>query len=585
LWFNLYPNAFKSDRTAFSEYLLNKRRTDFYFSEQSKRGYINRLIFRTGAQVLETEDHPQYIDVIKVVLEKPLAPGVAVEITTPFHVKVPHNFDGIGHYKGEYNLRYWYPAIAESVQPLTNKDSSSNMYADYAVEFKLPARLAKNTSAKSETRVNDSVTLLHFTGSRLKDFPVVLNARQHTKANVKRRSIGDSLSGMIGNLFKNRFLPAPGYNKYDGFQLGILAHNLHTDKSYKYYAAPLYAFNSKSFTGIAGISYTVQPARFVRELEIGVTGSTFSINSGIDSSGSKVFAKLFKVVPFARATLPSRTHDIEKTLTFKTYIINERDLDFVRYSVDSLFYPVEDEYSTRFVNELTFDYSSKRVLYPYHAQLQIQQALTFYRINATGRYFFNYPKGGGANVRVFAAKFGYIGDLTSTEKFSTSRYQPKLTAVRGEEDYTYSNYFLGRNESDGLAGRQIMMRDGALKIRTDLFSGLQGRSDNWIAAINLNTSIPKIFPVDVPLKLFFDAGTHAGAWDEENQGSRFMYVAGLQLSLFKNVLNVYAPVLYSKQIRDQLKTVENGSSFGKTISFSIDVQALRRETADGRRER
>ncbi len=68
---------------------------------------------------------------------------------------------------------------------------------------------------------------------------------------------------------------------------------------------------------------------------------------------------------------------------------------------------------------------------------------------------------------------------------------PKLTAVRGNEDYTYSNYFLGRNEFDGFASQQIMMRDGGLKIRTDLFQSLQGRSDNWIASLNLTSSLPR----------------------------------------------------------------------------------------------
>jgi hypothetical protein len=115
-------------------------------------------------------------------------------------------------------------------------------------------------------------------------------------------------------------------------------------------------------------------------------------------------------------------------------------------------------------------------------------------------------------LRVFAAKFGYIGSLNSTEKFTATRYQPKLTAVNGEEDFTYSNYFIGRNSFDGFTSKQIMMRDGGLKLRTDIFEGLQGRSDNWVASMNLNTSIPKIFPVNIPLKIFFDAGTYAEAW-------------------------------------------------------------------------
>src|SRR5689334_16528923 len=59
LWFNIYPNAFKSDRTAFSEYMLSKGRTDFYFSKPAGRGYINRLDFRSGDNILKIEDHPQ----------------------------------------------------------------------------------------------------------------------------------------------------------------------------------------------------------------------------------------------------------------------------------------------------------------------------------------------------------------------------------------------------------------------------------------------------------------------------------------------------------------------------------------------
>ncbi|WP_315816467.1 hypothetical protein [Paraflavitalea speifideaquila] len=72
-------------------------------------------------------------------------------------------------------------------------------------------------------------------------------------------------------------------------------------------------------------------------------------------------------------------------------------------------------------------------------------------------------------VRVFAAKFGYIGGKTNDKVSRAYLYQPKLTAVRGDEDYTYSNYFIGRSEFDGFASQQIMMRDGGLKLRTDLF--------------------------------------------------------------------------------------------------------------------
>src|SRR5690606_4822256 len=75
LWFHIWPNAFKNDRTAYSEHLLRNGRTDFYFSNKKHRGYINRLIFKSGSNVLEQEDHPVHIDILKIKLDTPLVPG------------------------------------------------------------------------------------------------------------------------------------------------------------------------------------------------------------------------------------------------------------------------------------------------------------------------------------------------------------------------------------------------------------------------------------------------------------------------------------------------------------------------------
>ena len=584
LWFNIFPNAFKSDRSAFSEYLLDKGRTDFYFADQTKKGYINRLDFRSGENILKTEDHPIYIDIIKVLLDKPLAPGDSMVITTPFHVKLPYDFDGIGYKYPDYHLKYWYPAVTTDVKPFTDVDSAYNAVADYQVTVTVPRKFDVNVPPgyiAMPEQVKDSLKSITYTASGAENFFIKVT-KPHNSSALKDqqknsgpfnafRFSDSSFNKKIKKLLSHPLLPAVGYNEYDGLQLGIMAHG-NIFNSVSYYVAPLYTFRSKSVAGIAGASYIAYPKKYIKEIQAGFNASTFSYSDGVDTNSHKVYGKLFKVVPFIKATLPSRSPKVLKTLTFKSFIINERDPEFVRYSVDSFFYPAEGEFVTRFVNELTFDYSSARVLYPYQAQVQVQQGLTWYRLNATGNYFFNYPKGGGVNLSVFAAKFGYIGSLSSSDQFRTARYQPKLTAVRGDEDYTYSNYFIGRNNFEGSSARQIMMRDGGLKLRTDLFAGLQGRSDNWVASVNLNTTLPKIFPVKVPLKIFFDAGTYSGAWDIENTHTRFLYVAGLQLSLFRDLLNIYAPVLYSKQFRDQLKSVPDENTFMKKLSFSIDIQ-------------
>jgi hypothetical protein len=96
-----------------------------------------------------------------------------------------------------------------------------------------------------------------------------------------------------------------------------------------------------------------------------------------------------------------------------------------------------------------------------------------------------------------------------------------------------------------------------------------------VAALNFNTTLPqKLLPIKVPLKFFLDVGTYAEAWDKKEEGNRLLYVAGLQLSLLKGMVNIYAPVLYSAVYRDNLKTFPELNKFTKRLTFSIDLHRL-----------
>ncbi|MBS1563669.1 MAG: M1 family peptidase, partial [Bacteroidetes bacterium] len=104
IWFHCWPNAYRNDKTAFSEQLLINGRTDFYFSDREQRGYINRLDFKVNGVTAAMEDHPQYIDIVRIILPQPLAPGQSATITTPFHVQLPQNFSRGGHIGESYHV-------------------------------------------------------------------------------------------------------------------------------------------------------------------------------------------------------------------------------------------------------------------------------------------------------------------------------------------------------------------------------------------------------------------------------------------------------------------------------------------------
>lgn len=887
IWFHLWPNAYKTDRTAFSEQLLQNGNTHFYFSDKDQRGYINRIEFKVDGEISKTEDHPEYIDVVKLVLPKPILPGQTVLISTPFHEKLPYNFSRGGHVGHAYQVTQWYPKpavydkkgwhempyldqgefysefgnfdvritlpknyvvaatgelqnqeeldwmlrrskpVTNNPKPVVNKTqtktnsghfsnraktankispnqnlsmvgngeiktlqfkqdrvhdfawfadkqfnvmqdtvvlpsnkivqvysfylndapylwASSIQYIKKAVRFRSAligeypfntlsiveakmgisggmeypsiacisplksanelesvieheighnwfyAALASNerrwpcmdegmnsyydqryvkqfsnkaihqnnknnkpfkdlsvdflldkitqtleeeksdqpigTSSADFTKLNYEVIAYHkasqwmqllekelgpdmfskcmkayyeqwqFNHPYPEDFKKIVEDISHKNVDglfdllyqkgslEKMKEKKDIRLAFLYNLKesdKHQYIslsPAIGYNLYDQFMIGALIHNYNLPPSkLQFVLAPLFSTNSKQLNGIGNINYSWYPEGKFQKMNIGLSGARFSSMSAIDSNSNTIFGGFYKMVPSLRMTFKkdNARSSVDKWIDFRTYIIGERGFNYKISSRDSNYYPIPQKYAIRYLNQLTFNQEDFRVLYPYQVQAQIQQASNWYRLNFTTNYFFNYSKGGGMSVRLFAAKFGYIGNLSSAEKFSTYYYQPKLTASKGSDDYTYSNYFIGRNAFSGFSNQQIMMKDGGLKLRTDLFQNLQGRSDNWIAALNFNTSLPKqILPEFIPLKAFFDIGSYAGAWGNNPPTAKFLYVAGLQLSLFKNCINIYAPLFYSSDFGNSLKTVPDQNGFFQKISFSIDVQNI-----------
>jgi hypothetical protein len=370
------------------------------------------------------------------------------------------------------------------------------------------------------------------------------------------------------------WMPALGFNVYDKLMVGLLIHNYNVPPSrFTFLIAPLYATGSKQFNGIGSFHYTSYPDKNFQKIIVGFGVQRFSSLEGVDSSNNKINGYFFRLTPSLKLVLKNKTarSSLDKYIEWKTFFVGERGFDYQQKTSDSIFYPVKGKLVNRHVNQLTFSVTDYRVLYPYDASLQLQPGKEFFRANLEANYLFNYPSGGGLRARFFGAAFAYLNGANGNSA-NARLYQPKLTAVRGSEDYTYSNYFIGRNEFEGFTSQQMMMRDGGLKLRTDLFDGYQGRSEKWIAAMNFNTTLPnKLFPIKLPIRLFFDVGTYAEAWKKDAITSRFLYVGGLQVTLFSELLNVYMPLVYSKEFRDNFKSVPEENSFGKKISFSIDI--------------
>lgn len=113
IYMHLWPNAYKDNHTEMGQQLKEDGSLFFYYADDKDRGYIDSLDFKVDGESVKLEYLPEHIDIGKIILNKPLAPGGQITITTPFHVKLPSGkISRLGHIEQQYQITQWYPKPA-----------------------------------------------------------------------------------------------------------------------------------------------------------------------------------------------------------------------------------------------------------------------------------------------------------------------------------------------------------------------------------------------------------------------------------------------------------------------------------------
>ena len=373
-------------------------------------------------------------------------------------------------------------------------------------------------------------------------------------------------------------LPAIGYNKYDGGMIGTVIHNYQLPlNNFNFIFAPMLGTRSKDLDIFGRASFS----KFTKRtwLEFSASIASFTADD-FEHNGEKIYLKATRVTPSIKLTLYNEDLRSQEKWVFQArrFFLLEDELSFKTVGGVDVVKKVQ---SNTGINQFKITWKNKRRLYPFEFNLTTDQADNFLRTGFTGNYGFNYSDNKGmVNARVFAGKFFYLTSKTFVEQFETERYHLNMTGPRGYEDYTYSGYYLGRNEFEGWMSQQMMKRDGFFKVNTDLLSTKVGKTDDWLVALNLEADIPmkynplSVLPIKIPLKVFADIGTYSEAWRDNPATGKFLYDAGVQLPLFGSLVNVYMPVLYSKVYSNYYKSVVSKNRFLRSISFTLDIQRI-----------
>ncbi len=144
LYFHLYPNAYKNDKSAFTEQQVENKNTDFYYSKKNDKGFIDSLHFEINNQEVTTNNYNNHEDIIIIDLPNALLPKQKITITTPFRVVIPTVFSRLGHKGQAYYISQWYPKPAvydkEGWHPMPYLDQGEfySEYGSYDVRITLP---------------------------------------------------------------------------------------------------------------------------------------------------------------------------------------------------------------------------------------------------------------------------------------------------------------------------------------------------------------------------------------------------------------------------------------------------------------
>lgn len=412
----------------------------------------------------------------------------------------------------------------------------------------------------------------------------ILNRTGKIDSNIKK-TIKPAILFNLNNTDKYNYVsiaPVGGYNYYDKFMIGGMIHNYQLPlPKLQFIGGLMYATGSKNTNGFGRISYNIYRRRY--NVSTALSYITYSIDDYKVDEKNKLYLRMERLVPSINFTFfdkdPLSTRRFHAG--FKTFLLTEGNLNFTTVTTPDTIDVVNVVNKRSYINRLSFGVSDNRVLFPYSVNLTADQGKEFVRTGLTAKYFFNYPDGKtGMSVRFFAGKFFYLKSKTITTRYNNDRYLLNLSAPKGYEDYTYSDYFFGRNEFEGWRSQQVMERDGFFKVNTELLSDKVGKTDDWLMAMNFSTGLPEkinplsILPIKIPLKIFADVGTYAEAWKNNPASGRFVYDAGLQISLFESLLEIYVPVLYSKVYKDYYKSTISEKRFLKTITFNVNLNKI-----------
>ena len=375
-------------------------------------------------------------------------------------------------------------------------------------------------------------------------------------------------------------MPILGYNYYDKLYAGfVFNHHFLNVKKLQFIAMPSWSFTQKKLIGYARISGNIYNGNNrLSSVSIGAQGQTFSL-AMYSRINQYYINQYYRFNPFLKFNFVSK--DINRQLEEKYLILN-----FVNTGIIQKTYLDTKGSINQFSNNYNWNYLRTTYVYDNH-----------HPINRIGfkwnsEYGYNYTIG-NANSQyaktwlnlVYKYKYDKGKKFFRTEFFGglflkksnglNNGLDVRMFSVanNGNYDYLFQEALLGRSETvfdNNLLGKQLISGGG--NMRNLIPVTFNDRCiDRWMMALNNDIHLPGIIPLKLYLDLAYFGYTNRTVYPVLLSKPELYYTAGLSLEVFHKTLEIFVPLVYSKQFKGYSNWNYN---IFNSIGFKLNLNQL-----------
>lgn len=347
------------------------------------------------------------------------------------------------------------------------------------------------------------------------------------------------------------YLPAIGYNSYNGLMAGVILHNISAlKKKFEFSLMPMYGFKSRTPAGTAMFNYSILLNKtFFDRIDVTANPRYFRADRQYLNSRNEFYNQDYFSLPVHikfRVARADCKPDVEYSFRVSNILNHIRQYE---YKPDHLYWQrrmyqqvalLRNSYSP--TDPSTVEWMTERGEGYIKSQISVDKEFTL-----TKRKKDLY-------LRFFAGTFLYKNNYDGEANFTSSAWM-------GRDDYLMQEFFSGRNDGSGFWSHQMVMRAGGMKAYYPV------KTNHWMFGINTSVKTP------LPgIRVFADLISFYKASAVTPGTSSVRYDAGICLSIFKDAVEVYLPLVISKEIKTYYDL--NDYKYTDRIRFVFDLHKL-----------